>query len=122
MPTFKETTSGMYVMIGSIILSVGIAACTSQGNSEGFCAQAATFSATGIRDRHEAIDYLNELRRLVDISPPDLKADLETMLEYEEAYDPTTATEGEIDAINLIGFRVGTQIEARCGVQLPGIR
>ncbi len=56
------------------------------------------------------------------LSPSDLREDLETMLEHEEAYDPTTATEVEIDTINLIGFRVGTEMENRCGVQLPGIR
>ena len=72
--------------------------------------------------RHEAIDHLDELKRLVALAPSDLKEDLEAMLEYEETYDPTTATEVETDTINLIGFRVGAEMENRCGVQLPGIR
>ncbi len=109
-------------MMGTIVFSAVIAACTSQNTSDEFCVQAATFAATGTRDRHEAIDHLHELKRLVALAPSDLKEDLEAMLEYEETYDPTTATEVETDTINLIGFRVGAEMENRCGVQLPGIR
>ena len=99
-----------------------VAACSSEDNESAFCKQASTFAATGIRDEHHPIDYLQELQNLVNLAPSDLKEDLVAMLRYEQNYDPAIATEAEIDQINLTGFRVGTEIESRCGVQLPGIR
>jgi hypothetical protein len=93
-----------------------------------FCQAARPFAAGGLggagAGEEEQQNELARLRRLAEVALPELKADLQRLVNFESAtrlMPPPKMADQKV-AIKRIGNRVGLKIERHCAIQLPGVR
>lgn len=108
------------------LLSV-LAACgdSDEATDSQFCEQAQYFASESTRDADTDYDrseagYLAALTNLRDLAPASLRADLDLLVASER--DRNAESETTDAAVASAGARVGNAIEARCQLQLPGVR